>query len=732
LNHNGEPGFGDYWKIIWRRKWVVVLSVIVVTASAVTFSFLQTPIYQASTTLHLKKTKPGPEQIEISGGASLLSSEAEINTQIEILNSRTIIEEVARRLPPASTHKTQSSKISELYQYLRNLLTPILGESPPEENQEEKPQSLSEIVANLRENISVASIRNTRLIKVSASSDDPEMAQLIANTTAQVFIERNISSRQRETTAALDFLTRETAKVKENLRQTEEDLKEYKQKEGLVELSEKARLVVERLSNLESQHESARISRQELKNRLTEINSQLEKVSKVWVSSTFISDNPLVQMLRSRLTDLEISYAQLSREFSSDNPQVTYIKAQIEETKKELEGKVETVVAGKTESINPIYTELYTRLVNYETEVNALQAKEDALASLVAEYGREVNRLPQQELTLARLQRSEQVNADLYSILVKAKNKAEIESASEIGSIGVVDSALRPDSPVKPKKKLNTLLGLISGLILGGGLALLLEYTDKTIKTEDEAEKLLNLPVLGAIPRPGAQSGYGYAYSYSSSNKKKRKEIKASLLEEKKTPIELITRDLPKSHISEAYRSLITNLQFVELDRKLKTLVVTSSIPLEGKTSVATNLAITLALAGEKVLLVDTDLRLHRIDKLFNLDASPGLTDLLAVDQNCNDVIHSVEGVDNLDLLTSGSPSPNPSELLRSSRMKKLILKFEKEYNRVLLDSSPLLGISDASILSSNIDGVLLVLAANEIDRQTDKQPKKRKSHLKK
>ena len=730
MNHTDQPGLGDYWKIIWRRKWIVILSVIVVTASAVTFSFLQTPIYQASTTLHLKKAKPGPEQIEISGAASLLSSEAEINTQIEILKSRTIIEEVAGRLPPVSTDKTQSSKMSELYQYLRNLLTPILGESP----QEEKPQSLSEIVASLRESISVASIPNTRLIRVSASSDDPEMAQLIASTTAQVFIERNISSRRRETTAALDFLTRETARIEENLRQTEEDLKEYKKKEGLAELSEKTRLVVERLSNLESQHESTRISRQELKNRLTEINSQLEKVSKVWVSSTYISDNPLVQMLRIRLTDLEIKHAQLSREFSSDDPQVTHIKAQIEETRKELERKVETVVAGKTESINPIYTGLYTRLVNYETEVNALQAKEDALASLVAEYGREVNRLPQQELTLARLQRSEQVNADLYAILVKAKNKAEIESASEIGSIGVVDPALKPSSPVKPKKKLNTLLGLLSGLILGAGLAFLLEYSDKTIKTEDEAKKLLNLPILGVIPRPGVQGGYGYAYSYRSSNKKKRKEIKASLLEEKKTPIELITRDLPKSHISEAYRSLITNLQFVKLDRKLKTLVVTSSIPLEGKTSVVTNLAITLAMAGEKVLLVDADLRLHRINKLFNLDASPGLTDLLALDQNCNDVIHSVEGVDNLDLLTSGSPSPNPSELLRSSRMKKLILELQNQYDRVLFDSSPLLGISDASILSSNVDGVLLVLAANEIDRQAAQKAKesleKVKAHI--
>ncbi len=731
-----ESRLGDYWRIIWRRKGIVILGIVALTAFAVTLSFLQTPIYEASTTLYLKKGKAGPEQIDIFGGVSLLSTETEINTQIEILKSHTVMEEVARRLFfPVSTHKKEtpkkeSGKKSEFYGYLTNLLTPILGKS----SKEEKLESVSEVAASLRGSISVAPIRSTRLITLTASSDDPEMARLIANTTVEVFIERDISSRRRESTAALDFLSRETDKVAENLRQSEENLKRYKEKEGFAELSEKARLMVERLSELESLHQSTRISREELNNRLREIRNQLKKVSKVWVSSTYISDNPLVQMLRSRLTDLEIKHAQLGREFSSNDPQVTSIKAQIEETKKELERKVKTVVAGKTESISPVYTELSTKLVSYETEVNALKAKEDALGSLAAEYEKEVSKLPQQELALARLQRSQQVNSDLYAILVKAKNKAEIESASEIGTIEVVDPALKPTSPVKPSKKRNTLLGLLSGLILGVGLAFFLDYVDKTIKTEDEAKKLLNLPILGVIPRPGAGGSYRYIYSHRSSQKKKRKETRASILEERKTPIELITRDLPQSHISEAYRALRVNLQFARLRRKLKTLVVTSSIPLEGKTSVAINLAITLASAGEKVLLADADLRAHKIHKVFKLDAAPGLADLFIAEKSPKDVIHSVEGVDNLDLLTSGSLPPNPSELLSSSQMKKLILELKKEYDRVLFDSPPLLGVADPSILSSNVDGILLVLAANEVDGQAVQKAKesleKVKAHI--
>ncbi|MCK4617462.1 hypothetical protein KAT45_01030, partial [Candidatus Aerophobetes bacterium] len=279
-NHGLSPQ--DYWRVIRKRKSLVILTAVVVTACAVTFSFLQTPIYEASTTLYLKKAKAGPGQIDIFGGFSLLTTETEINTQIEILKSYTVMGEVARKLPPISPSQKELGKSSESYEYLTNLPTPILRESSKEDK-------LVKIADSLRKSISVTPVRNTRLITVTARSHDAEMAQFIANTIAEVFIERDISSRRRETKAALDFLSGESRKVEESLRQSEENLREYKEKEGFAQLSEKAKLMVERLSKLESEHESTRISRQELNNRLREVRSQLKKVSKVWVSSTYIS-----------------------------------------------------------------------------------------------------------------------------------------------------------------------------------------------------------------------------------------------------------------------------------------------------------------------------------------------------------------------------------------------------------------------------------------------------------
>jgi len=728
-NQKEELDLTDYWEIIWRRKWIIILSLIVVTASALIFSFRQTPIYEASTTLYLKKARSGPAQMNIFGGDSLISTQTEISTQIEILKSHTIMEEVARRLPSsANSHKT--GKKTYFYEYLKSLIRripfkPLHNPDKSNSSEEEKPETLYEIANELRGSISVTPIKNTRLIRVTASSDDPRRAQFIANTTAEVFIKRDISSRLRETTAAHDFLSRETRRIEEKLWQSEEVLKEYKEKEGFGELSEKAKLVVRRLSEIESQYQNVKVSRGgEVRSRLKEIRNQLKKVDKKQISSTYISDNPVVQMLRSRLTDMEIKYAQLSREFSAEDPQTIYIKAQIDETKKQLQHQVSTVVSGKVESINPLYTELYSKLISYETEINTLKAKEDALRSLIAEYEKEVDKLPEQELKLARLERDRQVNAELYTMLLQAKNKAEIESASEIGTIEVVDPALKPTVPVKPKKKRNALLGLISGLVIGCVFAFILEYADKTIKTEDEAKQLLNLPILGTIPQPGAQGSYGSKYSYGDGERKERKKIKGMVSLEKEAPLELITSKLPWSSISEAYRGLRTNLGFVNLDHKLKTIAITSSIPQEGKTSITTNLGITLALAKERVLLVDADLRAPGLHKVFSFKEAPGLTDVLTTDKSYKNIIHSVDKVDNLHLLTSGSLPPNPSELLMSEKMKDLISELQEEYDQILFDLPPVLGISDASILSSNVDGVLFVLGANEVDREAVQKAK--------
>jgi len=673
-----EINLEDYWRVIVRRKWTIILSLIVITTSAITFSFLRTPIYEASTTLYIKEGEVGGAMDILGGGGPTgLSSQTILNTYKEILKSRTVLGEVVKKL---------------------NL----------DKKSENKEKSFYEIIEDLREKISVDTVVNTRLLEVTVSSPDPEMAKKIANTVAEVFIRRNISSQRRESNAALSFLSDQVEKVGERLREAEERLKEYKEKESFGELSEQARLLVNQLSELEGSYQQAKISREEIEARLLEIRNQLREVDREWVSSTIISNNPIVQNLRAQLTNLQIRLAQLEREFSPQDPQIIQVKAQIEETKRQLQNEVETVVSSKVSTISPVYTQLYTKLVNYETEVNALRAKEEALKDLISRYRNKVEQLPEQELKLARLERDVKVNESLYITLLEAKNKTEIQSASEIGSIEVIDPAIKPIEPVKPNKKLNTLVGLVLGLFCGVGLAFVREYMDKTIKTEDEIRTLLGLPVLGIIPR----------FNF------KKSPFKTKIKSEEERKIETISLTNPKSTISEAFRTLKTNLQFAEVEGKIKALIITSSVPEEGKTSIGINLAITFAQAGEKTLLVDADLRKPKIHNVFGLSRDPGLTNILTTGKSYQDVVRKLEDVEGLDVLTTGPLPPNPLELLGSSKMKKLISELIESYERVIVDTPPSAVLTDAPLLSRQIRNVLMVLSVGEAQREAAKKSK--------
>jgi len=688
----------DYIKVLLRRKWIVILVIATIFVTTVVFSFLKTPIYEAYTTLHFKKRGvSGRVEANIFSEAPTLT-QTEINTQIEIFKSRTTVEEVVRRLNLA-----------------RN----------PEDN-------INQVAENLKNKVAVGLVGSTNLIKITVSSSDPKLAKNIAATLAQVAIERDTASRRMETTAALDFISRHVEKVGQELQQAEENLRDYKEKEGFMELSTEAELKIKDLADLESSYENTKISRQEIEVRLKEVRKQFASVDKTLMSSVTISNNPIVQMLRTRLTELQIELAQLNRQFSDSAPEVIQAKAKIEEIENQLRTQVETIVSGKTESVNPVYTGLWSRLVNYETDLNALRSKEDALKKLVEDYQKEVDKLPQQELEVARLERKSRVNEDLYILLLRKKSELRIQSASEIGSLEVVDPAIIPDKPIKPRKKLNAIVGLIIGMFCGTGIAFFVEYLDKTIKTEEEANNLLKLPVLGVIAKLGSGTlRYGYSYYAHREGKKKRREeerdkakVKIKAKKKEQERIETICLADSKSFISESFRILRTNLQFIDLEKKMRILLVTSCIPQEGKSSVAVNLAITFALAGEKTLLVDADFRRPGIHKIFDLKGDPGLTSLLTGRENYQNVIKNVIDVDRLDVLTTGPLPPNPLDLLGSSKMKELIPKLKKDYDKVIFDTPPSATLTDAAVLSTSVEGTILVLGAGEVEKETAQRTK--------
>jgi tyrosine-protein kinase Etk/Wzc len=411
------------------------------------------------------------------------------------------------------------------------------------------------------------------------------------------------------------------------------------------------------------------------------------------------SSSPTVARLVDQLTEAQLELKRLESASAPPAQRTAALKERIGSLEERIQEEI-TLNARSARS-TVVDSTMQMQLAEYKSRDLILEAQEKALGSLMAVHEQDINKLPAREINLIRLERARSINDELYSALMKAKNEAQIESASQIGNIDVVDPAFTPLDPVRPNKLQNLIIGLVASLILGIALTFLLERLDYTVKSEEEVKKLLAVPVLGLIPQLEG-NGNGRRSKGAARNK--------SLLP---------ARDEPDSPMGEAFKLLRTNLHFLNLDHVLRTLVVTSAIPGDGKTTIAANLCIAFASQAEKVLLVDADFRVPAVHKIFDLPESPGIIDALLAGGDFRGFLHKIQGVENLDILPAGSILPNSSELLGSARMKTLIQALKDAgYDRIIFDVAPLLATTETVDLASGQDGTLLVVRVGEVDRR--------------
>lgn len=338
--------------------------------------------------------------------------------------------------------------------------------------------------------------------------------------------------------------------------------------------------------------------------------------------------------------------------------------------------------------------ELSGKLEYYKEKHPEIVGIRSELASVKEKLGTEKeNELEDRdkEIEYRVLEREVNTDREIYVSLLKRIGETEVTGELKTTNVRVVDGAIVPKSPVKPNKKLNFLIAFFLGVMGGGGLAFLFEGLDQSVKTPEDIKNHVKLPSLAAISTSKDEDGG---------------EINA----------DFITHEKPRSTISEAYRSLRTSIMFTAVEHKRKTLLMTSSGPQEGKTTNAINLAIVMAQAGEKTILVDADLRKPRVEKAFGIKPEHGLTEALAGKEDLAGVIHKTK-IPNLDIITCGVIPPNPSELLGSKKMDQLLEKLEEKYDRVIMDSPPVLAVTDAVVLSGKVDGTIVVVKAGETNR---------------
>ena len=496
MEEEREIDIADYLWVILRRKWIIISSFLIVTITVLGVNFWMTPIYEARTTLWIEKGGTASLLPEMMG----LPAVGELETQAEILKSRAIAEQVVKRL---NLDKKIEKKDSFFLSPAKKIFQAVFKKKGSGE--EEKRTMFNEAVRSVQERTRVTPIRNTDLITVSIQDKSPGQAMEIANALADVFVNLNLTFERGEATSVYEFTKEQLAVTSESLKKSEEMLKEYKERAGVSALDEKTRGDIQKIVNLEALYSEAKTARQTSEVKIKDVRKQLAELNEGLAMKTIVGESKEVKDLRAKMAELELEVSTLYGEKSS---RAIRAKTELGETREKLNRMITNLVSTRTSTITPylpdvakpIYQELMKTLINLETEINSSQAREDALSRIIKEHEVKLEGLPSKELELVRLTRAAEVNEKIYKLLLEKNEESRIAEAMKIGNIRIIDPAIKPDTPIKPKKRLNAILGAIVGLMLGVGLAFLMEYLDPSIKTVEEAERIGGLPIMGVIP----------------------------------------------------------------------------------------------------------------------------------------------------------------------------------------------------------------------------------------
>ncbi len=689
----------DYIRILYRGRWIITISFLVVVLATAYFTFTSPKIYEANGKI-IVESQGSMERalfnVNYFGNQTTL-----ITNQVEILKSRHLAEEVVRRLE--SVPYRDSLKIFQ----------------PFEDGTYMDFRAQTEWVMD---NLEVSPKKDTDIIEIKFQAESPFEAARIANVIMETYSSINRDFNRSEFRQLRQFLEKQLEEKGEELRRSEEALKEYREKEKLVSLDEATKELITRLAESQAQLEAAMVELDACLEQKRTLESQLEERKKNLSAEISVSATPLLTELQSeyaRLVSEKVTYETLLAQDRIDPAeyqlQLQSINNRLKALQKRL--KEEAQKLASTSMIQDplmVAQDLTVKIFDVETQIKGLQAKIKALQEVVDNYEYELSRIPTQALELARLTRQMEVDQNTYMLMIQKLEETRISEVGQKENVRILDYAIMPQYPIKPKKKLNLLLGALIGLGLGIGLTFLLEYFDDSIKNPEELERM-GFSILATIPEISPEEVVKKVHGKDGDTNE--------FLEGAQIAIRLLTHFDPKSPISEAYRTLRTNIQFKNKNEKNMTLLVTSSAPKEGKSTTIANLAITMAQLGSKTVLIDTDLRRPVIHSIFNAKKEMGVTNYLLGKAGIEDIVKPTF-IDNLSIITSGPLPPNPSELLGSQLLPDLLQNLKKEYDIILLDSPPVIAVTDAAILSRYVEGVLLVIKAHKTHREAIKRAK--------
>lgn len=667
----------DYVRILYKRRWTAATAFVIIFGWVVLYTFTATPVYKATVRILIENENPNVVKFE-EVYAHNMATDDYYQTQYRILESRmlarrTIDAEKLWKDPQLAVVAGASPGLT-LNPYVwagqaLKVVRGVFGQEPkvPSRDEAESAEEAA-VIDKVLGNLQILPVKDSRLVDVSYSWSDPRLAARLANALAKAYINQNLEFKFLAAHDATDFLKSRMAEQRQSLEQSEQALQQYREQTGNISLEDKENIVVQRLADLNATVTRARtdrIGKEAVYNQIRAIQNDRAALDTI----PAILSNSFIQQLKSQVSELQRQQAQMEEKLGDRHPEMIKQRSALETTQMRLNAEVQKVVQA------------------LRNDYEAALANERSLMTSLDQQRAEAQELNRTAIQYGVLKRDSASDRSMFEGLLQRSKETGISGELKTSNIRIVDAAETPRRPSSPNKPINMLIGLFGGSLLGVGLAFFFEYLDNRIKSPDEIKGELGLAFLGIVPAVNTKT----------------------------TAAPLVNESAPAPFV-EAFRSIRTNVLFSSAESGHKSIVVTSTTPGEGKTVVSANLALSLAQAGQRVLLIDADMRRAKVHELFDLPQEPGLSNVLVGDASTSEAVKRTS-VSNLWVMTSGKHPPNPAELLGSRRFRDFIASLEEHFAWVVLDTPPVMAVTDASVLAHHVTGVVFVVGAEMTNR---------------